>query len=287
MSPSSVFGAFITFSKYKALVIPLSSMRALCSGCSKSVSKNSFGGSLSPLVPLSLELYVDDEAANVAVSVFISSASLCDPSDVSPVCVIISKVMVLRYTCSVSSIPPSEDRDSLCSDLRFFFFETVFSRFSLRFLSSLREALGRLLAFLRDHFSKSALQGGSVFLLRLSFLDGFRVGEREWLLPTGDRERSLSLGSSVLLLWLLELLCPWPLVIGLSDRERLLLRSCFVGLLFLSSARFRRYDFRWLALTSRSLSDELSSESDAVSSQMPSSDSESELRSLDFEGFLR
>jgi hypothetical protein len=31
------------------------------------------------------------------------------------------------------------------------------------------------------------------------FTQGFRVGEREWLLLAGDRERSLSLGSLVLL----------------------------------------------------------------------------------------
>tara|TARA_B110000467_G_scaffold160962_2_gene181193 strand:- start:93 stop:284 length:192 start_codon:yes stop_codon:yes gene_type:complete len=63
-------------------------------------------------------------------------------------------------------------------------------------------------------------------------MEVFRVGERERLLPTGDRERpfcSLEMRASF---------------IGLSDLERLMSRSCFVGLPFLFSDRFRRYDFR-------------------------------------------
>ena len=86
-------------------------------GLFKRLSKNYFGGSLSPLVPLELELCsVDDEADSVAVSIIVSSASLhvADSPDVSSRECNISKAMVLRYTCSSSSISPSEDKDSLC-----------------------------------------------------------------------------------------------------------------------------------------------------------------------------
>ena len=87
--------------------------------------------------------------------------------------------------------------------------------------------------------------GASVFLLRLSFMREFRASERERLLPTGDRERlSCSLENSVFLENLFSLLVLWPLGIGLSDLKRLFVRSCFVGLLFLSPARLRWYDFR-------------------------------------------
>ena len=44
-----------------------------------------------------------------------------------------------------------------------------------------------LVRFLAGPFSKSAFHGASVLLLRLSFMEGFRVGERERLLPTGER----------------------------------------------------------------------------------------------------
>ena len=111
----------MTFSKYKARVIPLSFVLARCSGCSKRLSKNSFGGSLSPLVPLKLELCsIDEKAQSVAVSNIVTSASLADSSDVSYVWAIISRVIVLRCTCSTSSISPSENKDSLCFDLRLF-----------------------------------------------------------------------------------------------------------------------------------------------------------------------
>jgi hypothetical protein len=63
-------------------------------------------------------------------------------------------------------------------------------------------------------------------------MEVFCVGERERLLPTGDRERlscSLEMRASV---------------VGLSDLERLMSRSCFVGLPFLFSDRLQRYDFR-------------------------------------------
>jgi hypothetical protein len=55
MSPSFLLGAFTTFSKYKAREIPLSFILARCSGCSKGLSKNSFGGSLA-LLELDVEL---------------------------------------------------------------------------------------------------------------------------------------------------------------------------------------------------------------------------------------
>jgi hypothetical protein len=150
-------------------------------------------------VPLKLELCsIDEKAQSVAVSNIVTSASLADSSDVSYVWAIISRVIVLRCTCSTSSISPSENTDSLCCDLRLFFFETVLWRFSLRSSLSLPNAFGRLFSLLRDHFSKSALHGASVFLLRLAFMEGFRVGERERLLPTGDCERrSCSLNNSV------------------------------------------------------------------------------------------
>ena len=100
-------------------------------GLFKRLSKNYFGGSLSPLVPLELELCsVDDEADSVAVSIIVSSASLhvADSPDVSSRECNISKAMVLRYTCSSSSISPSEDKDSLCFYRRLLFLETVLCR---------------------------------------------------------------------------------------------------------------------------------------------------------------
>ena len=83
MSASSFVGAFITFSKYKARESPLSLIRARCSGCSKRLSKNSFGGSPVPLkleVELGLGILVE-EADNVAVSVIMMSASFADSFD--------------------------------------------------------------------------------------------------------------------------------------------------------------------------------------------------------------
>ena len=104
-------------------------------------------------MPLELELCaIDEEADIVAVSIIVSSASLADWSDDSSSRGFnISKVMALRYTCSISSISPSEDKDSLCIVLRLFFFETVLWRFSLRAFLSFRDAFGLLFAFLRDH----------------------------------------------------------------------------------------------------------------------------------------
>jgi hypothetical protein len=74
-------------------------------------------------VPLELELCSIDEEAymySVAVSIIVSSASLADLSDDSSRGFNISKVMALRYTCSTSSISPSEDKYSLCLDRRLF-----------------------------------------------------------------------------------------------------------------------------------------------------------------------
>ena len=82
-------------------------------------------------MPLELELCsVDDEADSVAVSIIVSSASLhvADSPDVSSRECNISKAMVLRYTCSSSSISPSEDKDSLCFYRRLLFLETVLCR---------------------------------------------------------------------------------------------------------------------------------------------------------------
>ena len=115
-------------------------------------------------MPLELELCsVDDEADSVAVSIIVSSASLhvADSPDVSSRECNISKAMVLRYTCSSSSISPSEDKDSLCFYRRLLFLETVLCRSfaSLRSYLFLRDPLGRFVAFLREHFSKSALHG--------------------------------------------------------------------------------------------------------------------------------
>ena len=82
------------------------------------------------LVLLELELgLTDDEATSVAVSVIISSsASLADLSDVSARRFTIFEVMAPRYACSLSSVAPSEDKDSLCFDRRLLFLETVLCR---------------------------------------------------------------------------------------------------------------------------------------------------------------
>ena len=118
--------------------------------------------------------------------------------------------------------------------------------FPLRSFLSLRDAFGHLVAFLRDHFSKSALHGASVLLLRLSLMVEFRIGERARLLPTDDRERlSCSLETSVFFGNLFFPSVLWQSGIGLFDLERpRLARSCSVGLLRLSATLFRRCDFR-------------------------------------------
>ena len=122
MSASSFVGAFITFSKYKARESPLSLIRARCSGCSKRLSKNSFGGSP---VPLKLEVEdglgtLDEEADNVALSIVVWSASLADSSDdssdVSSRELSISEVIAPKEACPTSMTGPREDKDSLCLD---------------------------------------------------------------------------------------------------------------------------------------------------------------------------